>query len=128
MDLSYSDEQRLLGESANNLLAARAQKPGATDLWKEMADMGWLALPLPEKDGGLGQGIVDVGIVTEAMGRHRVRSNYVASVVLAGGLVSALGNDAQRAALLPGGRTAGLRDGRGRARTRSALRGPLSAL
>ena len=102
MDLSYSDEQRLLGESANNLLAARAQKPGATDLWKEMADMGWLALPLPEKDGGLGQGIVDVGIVTEAMGRHRVRSNYVASVVLAGGLVSALGNDAQRAALLPG--------------------------
>ena len=74
MDLSYSDEQRLLGESANNLLAARAQKPGAADLWKEMADMGWLALPLPESDGGLGQGIVDVGIVTEAMGRHRARS------------------------------------------------------
>ncbi|MCC2101047.1 MAG: acyl-CoA dehydrogenase family protein, partial [Hyphomicrobiales bacterium] len=102
MDLSYSDEQRLLGESANNLLAARAQKPGAADLWKEMADMGWLALPLPESDGGLGQGIVDVGIVTEAMGRHRARSNYVAGVVLAGGLVAALGNDAQRAALLPG--------------------------
>ena len=40
MDLNYSDEQRLLGESANNLLAARAQKPGAADLWKEMADMG----------------------------------------------------------------------------------------
>lgn len=102
MDLSYSDEQRLLGESANNLLAARAQKPGATDLWKEMADMGWLALPLPESDGGLGQGIVDVAIVTEAMGRHRARSNYVAGVVLAGGLIAALGNDAQRAALLPG--------------------------
>ena len=102
MDLSYSDEQRLLGESANNLLAARAQKPGATGLWKEMADMGWLALPLPESDGGLGQGIVDVGIVTEAMGRHRVRSNYVAGVVLAGGLIAALGNDAQRAAMLPG--------------------------
>ncbi|MFT4097872.1 MAG: acyl-CoA dehydrogenase family protein [Rhodoblastus sp.] len=102
MDLSYSDEQRLLGESANNLLAARAQKPGATDLWKEMADMGWLALPLPEADGGLGQGIVDVAIVTEAMGRHRARSNYVANVVLAGGLVAATGNQAQRAALLPG--------------------------
>ncbi|MCB1539834.1 MAG: acyl-CoA dehydrogenase family protein [Rhodoblastus sp.] len=102
MDLSYSDEQRLLGESANNLLAARAQKPGATELWKEMADMGWLALPLPESDGGLGQGIVDVAIVTEAMGRHRARSNYVAGIVLAGGLVATLGNDAQRAALLPG--------------------------
>ncbi|MCB1545438.1 MAG: acyl-CoA dehydrogenase family protein, partial [Rhodoblastus sp.] len=56
----------------------------------------------PESDGGLGQGIVDVGIVTEAMGRHRVRSNYVAGVVLAGGLIAALGNDAQRAAMLPG--------------------------
>jgi len=102
MDLSYSDEQRLLGESANNLLAARAQKPGATELWKEMADMGWLALPLPESDGGLGQTLVDVGIVTEAMGRHRARSNYVAGVVLAGGLAAALGSDMQRAALLPG--------------------------
>ena len=102
MDLTYSDEQRLLGESANNLLAARAQKPGATDLWKEMADMGWLALPLPEANGGLAQGIVDVAIVTEAMGRHRARSNYVASVVLCGGLVAALGSDAQRAAFLPG--------------------------
>lgn len=102
MDLNYSDEQRLLGESANNLLAARAQKPGASDLWKEMADMGWLALPLPEADGGLGQGMVDVAIVTEAMGRHRARSNYVAGVVLAGGPVATLGSDAQRAALLPG--------------------------
>jgi len=101
MDLSYTDEQRLLGESANNLLAARTQKPGATDLWKEMADMGWLALPLPEADGGLGQGIVDVAIVTEAMGRHRARSNYVPGVVMCGGLVVALANEAQRAALLP---------------------------
>ncbi|MFV0280492.1 MAG: acyl-CoA dehydrogenase family protein [Rhodoblastus sp.] len=102
MDLTYSEEQRLLRESANAMFLARAQKAGAEDIWKEMADLGWLALPLPEADGGLGQNIVDVAIVTEAMGRHRIRNNYVAGVVMCGGLVAALGSDAQRAALLPG--------------------------
>lgn len=102
MDLSYTDEQRLLRESATNLLAARAGKAAAQDLWSEIAGLGWLGLPLPEADGGLGQSSVDVAIVTEAMGRHLVSAPYVSNIVLAGGLVAALGTEAQRAALLPG--------------------------
>ena len=101
MDLSYTDEQRLLQDSANNFLAARAGKANAQDLWKEIADLGWLALPLPEADGGLGQSSVDVAIVTEAMGRHLASAPYVSNVMMAGGLVAALGSDEQRAAILP---------------------------
>ena len=101
MDLSYTDEQRLLQESANNLLAARAAKAGVQDIWTEIAGLGWLGLPLPEADGGLGQSTVDVAIVTEAMGRHLVSAPYVSNVLLGGGLVAALGSDAQRASLLP---------------------------
>jgi alkylation response protein AidB-like acyl-CoA dehydrogenase len=100
MDLSYTDEQRLLQESANNLLAARAAKAGAQDLWSEIAGLGWLGLPLPEADGGLGQSTVDVAIVAEAMGRHLVSAPFVSNVVLCGGLVAALGSESQRA-LLP---------------------------
>ena len=101
MDLSYTDEQRLLQESANNLLAARAAKAGTQDIWTEIAGLGWLGLPLPEADGGLGQSTVDVAIVTEAMGRHLVSAPLVSNVVLGGGLVAGLGTEAQRAALLP---------------------------
>ena len=101
MDLSYTDEQRLLQESANNLLAARAAKAGVQDIWTEIAGLGWLGLPLPEADGGLGQSTVDVAIVTEAMGRHLVSAPLVSNVVLGGGLVAALGTEEQRAALLP---------------------------
>ena len=101
MDLSHSDEQRLLQESANSLLAARAGKASAQDLWREVADLGWLGLPLPEADGGLGQSTVDVAIVAEAMGRHLVSAPYVANIVLGGGLVAALGSGDQRAKILP---------------------------
>src|SRR5258706_10830156 len=30
------------------------------DLWKQMADLGWMALPFPEKYGGLGQSFLDL--------------------------------------------------------------------
>ncbi|MDE2362951.1 MAG: acyl-CoA dehydrogenase family protein [Hyphomicrobiales bacterium] len=101
MNLGYSDEQRLLSESANNLLAARAQKKDARDLWAEMAELGWLAMPLPESHDGLGQGAVDVAILTEAFGRHLASTDYAPRIVLCGGLVAAIGSDAQKAALLP---------------------------
>lgn len=101
MDLAYSDEQNLLTDSVNGLLAARAGKKDARGLWSEMADLGWLALPLPEAYGGLGQGAVDVGIITEGFGRHQTTTNYVPGVVLCGALVAALGTDAQMAAQLP---------------------------
>ena len=101
MDLAYSEEQRLLNESANALLAARAQKKDARDLWTDMAELGWLGLPLPEEHGGLGQGAVDVAILAEAFGRYLVSTAYVPCVVLGGGLVAAAGSDAQKAALLP---------------------------
>lgn len=100
MDLSYSDEQRLLRESADGLLSARAQRAGGADLWSEMAELGWLALPLPEEYDGLGQGAVDVAILTECFGRHRVRAPYAPAIVVCGGLLAALGDPAQKAALL----------------------------
>lgn len=100
MDLSYSDEQKLLAESANGLLAARAQKKDARDLWSEMAELGWLGLPLPEAHGGLGQGAVETAIVAESFGRHLVATAYVPHVVVAGALVAMLGDDNQKNALL----------------------------
>jgi len=102
MDLTYSDEQRMFADSANEVLTKRALKTDPQSLWSDMAELGWLALPIPEAYGGFGQGAVDVGILSERFGRHLVVTPYVQALVLCARLVASLGTDAQKAALLPG--------------------------
>jgi alkylation response protein AidB-like acyl-CoA dehydrogenase len=102
MDLAYSDEQRMFADSANEILTKRALKSDNQSLWSEMAELGWLALPIPEAYGGFGQGAADVGILAERFGRHLVVTPYVPALVLCARLITSLGSDAQQAALLPG--------------------------
>src|SRR5579871_2427228 len=96
MDFELSEEQRLLKESVGRLLADRygfeqrtayMKEPGGFSraLWKQYAELGLLALPFAETDGGLGGNPVDVMIVMEAFGSALVLEPYFATVVLAGG-------------------------------------------
>lgn len=112
MDLTPSDEQRLLRESADRFIAEtyttklreqNAKEPfGFSEaIWKQFADLGWLALPLPEAHGGIGGGAIEVGILMEAFGRGLVSEPYLSTVVLGAGLVAEHGRDEQKAALLP---------------------------
>jgi alkylation response protein AidB-like acyl-CoA dehydrogenase len=65
MDLTLSDEQRLLRESAERFVVetynAEHRRRVANDplgfsagIWKQFAELGWLALPIAEEHGGLG--------------------------------------------------------------------------
>src|SRR5229473_630510 len=112
MDFELSEEQRLLQESVGRLLTNRygfeqrtayMKEPGGFSraLWKQYADLGVLALPFAEEDGGIGGGAVDVMIVMEALGRALVLEPYLATVVLAGGVLRHAGSKAQRAGLIP---------------------------
>lgn len=112
MDLTPSDEQRLLRESAERFIAetytaklreANAREPhGFSDkIWKQFADLGWLALPIGEDHGGLGGGAVEIGILMEAFGSGLVSEPYLSTVVLGAGLVAAHGRDAQQDEMLP---------------------------
>lgn len=112
MDFELSEEQRLLKQSVERLLVDRygfeqrtayMKAPGGFSraLWKQYADLGVLALPFAEEDGGIGGGAVDVMIVMEALGRALVLEPYLATVVLAGGVLRHAGSQAQRASLIP---------------------------
>src|SRR5207248_6457399 len=59
-------------------------------------------LPFAPEDGGSGGGAVELAILMEAFGKHLVVEPYLATVVLAGGLIAALGSPAERRAMLPG--------------------------
>jgi len=112
MDLNLSDEQRLLRESAERFVAesydADHRRKMAKDplgfspaVWKQFAELGWLALPLPEEFDGLGGGAVEIGILMEAFGRGLVSEPYIATVVLGARLIDKCGTVAQKQARLP---------------------------
>jgi alkylation response protein AidB-like acyl-CoA dehydrogenase len=113
MDLSYSEEQLLLRDSAERFLGAEydfasRQKIAGSEagwseaVWTQFAELGWLALPFPEAAGGLGWGAVELGLLMEVFGKALVLEPYLASVVLGGGAVAALGDTRQQQELLPG--------------------------
>jgi alkylation response protein AidB-like acyl-CoA dehydrogenase len=113
MDLTLSDEQRLLRESVDRFIAEiynadhrrrAANEPAGFSpaIWKQFAELGWLALPIDEAYGGLGAGAVETGIVMEAFGRGLVSEPYLSTVVIGAALVAACGTDAQKQAILPG--------------------------
>lgn len=73
----------------------------SAEIWKQLADLGWLALPFREDVGGLEAGAVETMIIMEALGRNLVIEPYLANVVLTGGLIETLGSDGQRQEILP---------------------------
>jgi alkylation response protein AidB-like acyl-CoA dehydrogenase len=112
MDFDLSDEQRLLKDSVDRLIADRygftarqgyrAQPEGwSRDIWAQMADMGLLGLPFAEADGGFGGGPVEMALVMEALGRSLVVEPYFPTIVLCGALLRLSASPAQRARLVP---------------------------
>jgi alkylation response protein AidB-like acyl-CoA dehydrogenase len=112
MDLTLSDEQRLLRESVDRFIAetydADHRRRAAADplgfspeIWKKFADLGWLALPIDEAHGGLGGGAIETGILMEAFGRGLVTEPYLSTVVIGAGLISECASEEQKQAILP---------------------------
>jgi alkylation response protein AidB-like acyl-CoA dehydrogenase len=114
VDFNYDSEQSDLREAVRGLLArayadseqrrtVTASDPGFDEkTWSRLAEMGLLGLPFAEEHGGMGAGPVEVAIVAEEIGRVLAPEPYIEAVVLAGGLVSAVGTDAQKGELLAG--------------------------
>lgn len=107
MDFRLSDEQKLLQDSVGRFIAgaytmekrraAMKQKDGfSRGVWRTLAELGLLGLPLPENDGGSGGSGADVMVVMEQFGRGLLVEPYLASIVLCGGLLKQLAGPAQR--------------------------------
>jgi alkylation response protein AidB-like acyl-CoA dehydrogenase len=112
MDFELSEEQRLLKDSVERLVADRydfsarqrfMQKPTgfSRELWRQYAELGLLGLPFSEKDGGIGGGAVETMIVMEAFGRALALEPYFATIVLAGGFLRLGASAAVRSSLIP---------------------------
>ncbi len=112
MDFDLTEEQSILRDSLDRLLAEHygfeegrrimASPEGfSSGMWDRYAEMGLMALPFAEEDGGLGGTPVETMLVMEAFGKALALEPYLPTVVLGGALIRFGGNDAQRAELVP---------------------------
>jgi len=112
VDFRYSEEQLALQDTLQRCLArhygfeqrralSRSAAGHSPHAWRELAELGVLALPLPEQAGGFGGSGVDVMLVMEECGRVLALEPYMSTVVLGAGILHEAAAAAVREELLP---------------------------
>jgi alkylation response protein AidB-like acyl-CoA dehydrogenase len=113
MNFELTDEQSMLRAASRDLLddhaplsavRAAADDPHAPAVdgrvWRLGAELGWTGLAIAERHGGSGQGLVELALVAEELGRHLARGPWLPTVVVARA-VERGGDEALRSAVLP---------------------------
>jgi alkylation response protein AidB-like acyl-CoA dehydrogenase len=106
MNFDFTDDQHAIKRTAKEFLEARyksevirelaADERGFTDeQWRQLVDLGWPGVMVPEADGGLGLGTVELVVIQEELGYALAPSPLFSDVSAALVLVAA-GSDAQR--------------------------------
>ncbi len=109
MALVLTEDQELIAKTARDFVdeespvsrmrALRDSKDPvgfSRDLWKQMAELGWVGIPFPESVGGAGMGFAELAVVLEALGRNLAPEPFLSSVLLGGQSLLLAGSDAQQ--------------------------------
>src|SRR5579862_3160336 len=114
MDFEFSDEQRMLAETARRVgekfgldywreLDASGAFPA--EIWQAICDAGLCGVAVPERYGGSGLGMLELAICVEnlcaAGGGVTLSQMFMLNPIFGGVTLANLGNDEQKAALLP---------------------------
>ncbi len=111
MNFDLNEEQQMIMDQAAKFVANESpvsrfrrlretERGWEPEMWAKMAEQGWLAIALPEDQGGFGGSFVDMAIILEQLGRGLVPEPFIASVVLGAGILSEEGDETQREAFL----------------------------
>jgi alkylation response protein AidB-like acyl-CoA dehydrogenase len=129
VDFELTEEQAALREVSRSMLAvncppqlvrslASAGKDVDDKLWQRGAELGWIGLAVPEEHDGAGQGVVELCLVAEEIGRAAAPGTFADSALIALALarqgkpelVPALAGGALRASWAHHGSVAGAYD------------------
>ena len=111
MSLVINEEQNMLKSSAKELLDLKSPislmrelrddnyNQFDPNLWKEMVEMGWTALTIPEEYNGLNFGYVGLGQVIEEMGRKLTVSPMISTVLISTTIVGLSKNEVLKSKL-----------------------------
>jgi alkylation response protein AidB-like acyl-CoA dehydrogenase len=109
--LGFSEDQSSLLDVASSFCASRSPMAKVRrliedetghdpDVWREIVELGWLGIAIPEEYGGAGLGLAEVVPVMEQMGRYMLAGPFL-STTLAAQAILAGGTDDQKRVLLP---------------------------
>jgi len=113
MNFDLSEDQNIIKEAAHKFLSkecpsefvrqmAEDEKGFTPQLWKGMAELGWMSLLAPEEYDGYGGTFLDLTVLLSEMGYFCLPGPFFSTVVLGGLTVQEAGNEAQKQAILPG--------------------------
>jgi len=107
MQFGLTETQQTLKNTVRKFLAAECplaevRKQMETEtafdaaLWSKIAEQGWTGIIFPEEYGGFGMGMVEMAATLEEMGRALLPGPFSSTVLAAGSLLEAAGNDSQK--------------------------------
>jgi alkylation response protein AidB-like acyl-CoA dehydrogenase len=112
MDLGLDEQQELLKNFARDFLEKECpeslvremeedEKGYSPELWKKMAEQGWMGLIIPEEYGGTGMNLCELVVLLEEFGRALVPGPYISTVVLGATPIMEAGSEQQKQYMLP---------------------------
>lgn len=112
MNFDFSDDQKQLRDTARKFLAEKCppkavravvdgKAPYDRELWKGLAEMGFLGVAIPENYGGTGAGHLELCVIAEEMGRALAPVPFSSTVYLAAEALLLAGSEAQKQKWLP---------------------------
>jgi alkylation response protein AidB-like acyl-CoA dehydrogenase len=112
MNFDFSDDQKQMRDAARKFLSEKCspkavrvvldgKAPYDKELWKGLAEMGFLGVAIPEEFGGAGAGHLELCVISEEMGRANAPVPFSSTVYLAAEALLIAGSDAQKQKWLP---------------------------
>jgi alkylation response protein AidB-like acyl-CoA dehydrogenase len=113
MDIAFTEEQEMLRSTASDFLAKECpktlvreleedeEKGYSPEVWKKMAELGWMGLVIPEEYDGMGMTFQDLAIILEEMGRNILPGPFFCTVVEGALPILDFGSDEQKSEFLP---------------------------
>jgi len=111
MDLTFSEAQEILRKMARDFLSTEcpkslvrelqeSEKGYSPDLWKKMAELGWMGLIIPEEYEGMGYTFQDLTVLLEETGRNILPGPLVCTITSTFPILDA-GTEEQKKQFLP---------------------------
>jgi alkylation response protein AidB-like acyl-CoA dehydrogenase len=112
MNYDLSEEQNIIKNSAHKFLSkecpsefvrkmAEDEQGFTSELWKGMAELGWMSLLIPEKYEGFGGSFLDLTVLLSEMGYFCLPGPFFSTAVLGGLTFLEAGSEAQKSEVLP---------------------------
>ena len=112
MDLSLNDTQQLIQDSARDFVRGACARdvllkldrnPAAMmdGLWRQMSELGWTGMAIPEQYGGTGNSMTDVAVLFEELGTGPVPGPLFSSAVLCARILLEAASESTKKAWLP---------------------------